>query len=81
MTTLLSRSAIDDDPAGGTRAQGSPVASKGQVPAELLIVTQWYRPELIGTAFYSAERPDRRGYQDYANMMRTIRSGNLGSLK
>lgn len=55
MTTLLSRSAIDDDPAGGTRAQGSPVASKSQGPAELLIVTQWYRPELIGTAFYSAE--------------------------
>lgn len=55
MTTLLSRSAIDDDPAGGTRPQGSPVASQGQVPAELLIVTQWYRPELIGTAFYSAE--------------------------
>ncbi len=55
MTTLLSKSAIDDDPAGGTRAQGSPVASKGQVPAELLIVTQWYRPERIGTAFYRAE--------------------------
>lgn len=55
MTTLLSKSAIDDDPAGEGRAQDSPVASKGQVPAELLIVTQWYRPELIGTAFYSAE--------------------------
>lgn len=54
MTTLLSRSTIDDDPAGGTRARGSPVASKGQVPAELLIVTQWCRPELIGTAFYIA---------------------------
>ncbi len=55
MTTLLSRSTIDDDPAGGTRARGSPVVSKDQVPAELLIVTQWYRPELIGTAFYIAE--------------------------
>jgi colanic acid biosynthesis glycosyl transferase WcaI len=31
------------------------VVSKDQVPAELLIVTQWYRPELIGTAFYIAE--------------------------
>ncbi len=31
------------------------MVSKDQVPAELLIVTQWYRPELIGTAFYIAE--------------------------
>ncbi len=27
----------------------------GEVPKELLVVTQWYRPELIGTAFYSGD--------------------------
>ena len=26
-----------------------------QIPKSLLVITQWYRPELIGTAFYSTE--------------------------
>jgi colanic acid biosynthesis glycosyl transferase WcaI len=28
---------------------------KDTIPEELLVVTQWYRPELIGTAFYSGD--------------------------
>lgn len=27
----------------------------GKAPESLLVITQWYRPELIGTAFYSGE--------------------------
>jgi len=39
--------------AGCGADRGIPV--NHSVPRELLVITQWYRPELIGTAFYSGD--------------------------